>query len=567
MAGPSVTIGQYTTAGRKDRNDDSFGVIVPDGPHRTSKGIAAAIADGMSSSAGAKEASETCVRSFLDDYYGTHESWAVRTSVSRVLTAANRWLYAQGQSRHGDDGGMVTTFTGAIIKAGIAHVFHVGDSRLALCHGGEFEVLTRPHRVKMARGQDYLTRAFGMTADLAVDAREVPLSAGDRLIFSTDGVHDYLSDTAILRLLHTHDDLNIAARAIVDAAFDAGSIDNLTCQIVRIDDPGRDTQASYQTRLAALPFPQELSVGQSFEGYRILRELHVSARSQVYLAQDLASGRRLVIKTPSINFEDDSDHIRMFVREEWVGQQVQNAHLLANLAPPRPRRSLYTLSEYVEGKTLAEWMVENPRPHLETVREIIGMLIRGLRALHRREILHQDLKPGNIIIDAKGQVKIIDYGSVRIAGLMDLGTRLPALLGTRDYIAPEYHTREPINEQSDLYSLGVIAYEMLTGKLPYGHGFGTVKDVRQRRYVSASMLNPDVPAWVDAALEKAVAKSQAERYDALSAFEHDLAQPNPEFATLRAKPLIAQMGAMNWRVAFALSVLVNAALLVLLFSR
>ena len=569
MTRPAVSIGQYAIAGRKARNDDSFGVVVPDGAQALTKGITMAIADGMSSSPGAKEASETCIRSFLDDYYCTHESWAVKTCVGRVLTAANRWLYSQGQALYADEGGMVTTFTGAVVKAGLAYVFHVGDSRLVLIHGGECEALTKSHRMTMTRGQDYLTRAVGMAPDLAVDFRQVPLADGDILVFTTDGVHDFLSDNAMMGLLGAHDDLGAAAKAIVEAAYNAGSDDNLTCQIVRVDRAGSADQAALHIRLAALPFPPELSPGMVFEGYRILREIHASKRSQVYLAEDVESSLRLVIKTPSVNYEDDHNYIRMFVREEWVGQLVSSPHVLRVLEPARPRRSLYTLSEYVEGVTLDRWMADNPRPSLETVRALITMLVKGLRALHRREILHQDLKPGNIIIDSAGVLKIIDYGSVRIAGLEELSKPedLPKLVGTRDYIAPEYHTGEPITPQADLYSLGVIAYEMLTGKLPYGAGFATAREVRQKTYIPATTHNPDIPAWVDAALEKAVAKSLTKRFDALSAFEYDLAHPNPDFLTRKRKPLLGSETRENWRIAFAISVLLNAILAALLLMR
>jgi serine/threonine protein kinase len=166
-------------------------------------------------------------------------------------------------------------------------------------------------------------------------------------------------------------------------------------------------------------------------------------------------------------------------------------------------------------------------------------------------------------------LKIIDYGSVRIAGLEELSKPedLPKLVGTRDYIAPEYHTGEPITPQADLYSLGVIAYEMLTGKLPYGAGFATAREVRQKTYIPATTHNPDIPAWVDAALEKAVAKSLTKRFDALSAFEYDLAHPNPDFLTRKRKPLLGSETRENWRIALAISVLLNAILAALLLMR
>ena len=142
---PRITIGQHSAAGVKAGNDDSYGVVVPAGALLAAKGLAMAIADGVSASAGAKQASETCIKSFLEDYFATPESWAVKKSVGVVLKAVNVWLYGQGL-RMADGGGLATTFSGLVLKAGVAHVFHAGDSRIGLLRQGRLEPLTRDHR-------------------------------------------------------------------------------------------------------------------------------------------------------------------------------------------------------------------------------------------------------------------------------------------------------------------------------------------------------------------------------------------------------------------------------------
>ncbi len=540
---------------------------MPEKPFLAMKGVAMAVADGMSSSEAAKEASETCVRSFLEDYYATHASWTVKTSVERVLSAANRWMHSQSEALSASGRGMVSTFSGAVLKSAMVHVFHAGDSRIYLLRESRIERLTKDHRVRVSPSQEYLSRAFGIERDLAVDYRKQPAESGDILVFTTDGVHDYVSDGQIAKIiLSMPDDLNAAAEGVVSAAFANGSPDNLTCQIVRIDNPGATDQEALSQRLAVLPFPPELAPGSLFEGYKILRDLHLSKRTQVYLARDLASGEIVVLKTPSVNFEDDAAYIEMFTREEWVGRLVSSPHVLKVVHTDRLRRSLYYVTEYFEGQTLRQWMLDHPRCDLETMRNIVEQIAGGLRVFHRKEILHRDLKPENILIDSSGTCKIIDFGSAWIAGIEEISGQSPpgGFAGTVGYTAPEYHRGERPGTRSDIYSLGVIAYELLTGRLPYGRGFTNQQDVNRLEYIPVRRFRSDVPAWVDAALAKAVAKNLLHRTEVLSALVEDLRKPNPAQITEGFVPLLNRDQVKVWRSIAVLLALLNIVLLYLL---
>ena len=563
--GPRIEVGQHSAAGVKSRNDDSYGVAIPAGAELVSRGIAMAIADGMSSSEGGKIASETCVKNFLEDYYATPDSWAVKKSGAVVLKAINNWLNGQGQHLHGSEQGMVTTFSGLVLKAGAAHVFHAGDTRITLVRGAEVEPLTRDHRVHAGRREGYLTRAFGINPDLEIDYRVEPVAAGDVLVFTTDGVHELVTPAQIANVIRqSFDGLDRAARTITDLALKRGSTDNVTCQIVRVLDPGLPDAESHLKSLTKLPFPPELAPGMAFEGLGIVRELHTSKRTQVYLAERLDTKEALVLKTPSVNFEDDPVYIEMFSREEWVGRLVQSPNVLRVISPSSPRRSLYYLTEYFEAQTLRQWMHDNPCPELSAVRAIVEQIANGLRAFHRKDILHQDLKPENVMIDRHGLVKIIDFGSSRAASQEEAASAgdEPALVGTLDYTAPEYIQGERGTNRSDIYSLGVVAYEMLTGRLPYGKGFASARDVARRAYVPARTLCADVPIWMDAALAKAVAKRPSERTEALSALVEDLKRPNPSLDYDRAKPLLARDPLLLWR---GLSAALSFVIVVLLY--
>ena len=566
-----VSVGQYTTAGRKPTNEDCFGVGIPELSLIDMKGIAMVIADGMTASEGARVASEMCVRTMMDDYFATHSSWTVKTSVGRVLTATNRWLYNQGISQFQAEHSMVATFSGLVLKAGVGYLFHVGDSQIAIVRGAQLEILTRCHRVHLRRGHEALNRGVGMAPELAVDYREVNFSDGDVLVFTTDGVHDHLSGKVIAdTVAASADDLNRAAQTICEAALNAGSDDNLSCQIVRIDAVGKRTSNAIAETLRVLPFPPDLLPGQIFEGWRILRELYSSSRSQVYLAEEMVAGRRVAIKTPSLNHVDDQDYIRQFVREEWVGQLIDSPHVIQVIPSTQPRRFLYTLMEHVDGKTLSQWMTENPKPSVEAVRNIIQQMVRALRALHRNEILHQDIKPDNVMIRSDGFIKIIDFGSVRIAGLEELkgASPSPQLMGTREYIAPEYLRGETPTARSDLYSIGVLTYQLLTGKHPYSGGFSSVKELGSARYIPAAHYNPEVPAFVDFAIERAVQLSPLKRQEELDVFMVELIKPGDNFVLRkrRNEPLIQSHPRAVYALVLMASLALNAVLAYLLFA-
>jgi serine/threonine protein kinase len=219
------------------------------------------------------------------------------------------------------------------------------------------------------------------------------------------------------------------------------------------------------------------------------------------------------------------------------------------LQPGGSRRFLYYVTEYFEGQTLRQWMLDNPRPDLERVRAIIDQIAKGLRAFHRKDIIHQDLKPENIMIDRNGLVKIIDFGSSRAASQPEATSaiELPGLVGTIDYTAPEYHLGEPGTNVSDIFSLGVIAYEMLTGKLPYGKGFNSARDVSRASYVPSNSVRDDIPIWIDAALARAVHMKPSARTDALSALVEDMRRPNPALGYDRPRPLIERDPVGFWR--------------------
>ncbi len=564
MSAGIISIGQYSSRGVKEENQDSYGVLMPDEPALSYKGIVAVVADGVSGCDGGKIASESCVKSLMSDYYCTADSWTVKTSVSKVLLATNRWLHGQGLSRRDMQRGLATTMSALVIKSATAHMFHIGDTRIYHLRGGLFECLTQDHRVWVSADKNYLTRALGIDLKLDIDYMNFLVEPGDLFVFATDGVHEFVPD-AVLRdlVLRSAENLDEGARAIAELALRNGSQDNVSCQILRINQlPGADEQEVYR-KLTELPIPPSLSPGMKMDGYRVVREIHASKRTQVYLAVDEESGAQVVLKTPSVNYEDDPLYLDLFLHEEWIGKRVQNQHLLAVVNQNRPKQFLYSVSEYVEGQTLRSWMHDNAAADLNDIRDIVGQIARGLHALHKMEMIHQDLKPENIMIDRQGTAKIIDFGSVKVAGIEEVATPVKrlSLMGTKNYTAPEYLLGYPCSSRSDIFSLAVIVYEMITGHLPFGDGYSE-RTINKLHYVAARNYRADLPVWMDKALEKALRKNPQRRYGELSEFVHDLGNPNSELMVHVSEPLLVRNPIGFWRGVAIAAVVLNILLLV-----
>lgn len=495
------------------------------------------------------------MKSFLTDYYCTSDAWSVKTSARRVLEATNSWLYGQTRARvggEGKDGGYVTTFSALVIKGRVAHLLHVGDGVIGRFRQGMFEPLTEPHRVVLSPAEIYLGRALGAGADVEIDYRAITIAEGDIFVLATDGAADHTPWRALKAWSDTDaEDLDLAAARLVDAAKSNGSQDNLTLQLIRIDQLP-DTDASDMIRAAQeFPPPPPLDDMAEIDGLRILRKLHANSRSHVYLVFDPATGRRLVLKAPAAELCADPVLLRRFMMEEWVARRVSSPHIVQAAELGRARKYLYVLLEFVDGQSLRQMMNDQPDMSLETVRTLLEQIVAGVRALHRKEIAHGDLRPENIVIDETGRAYLIDFGSAYVAGIADSAIALPpAALGALQYAAPELLLGEPVSRASDQFAIGVIAYELLTRRLPFGAAGAQLRSAKNHRalsYQTATRNGQPLPAWINGALRKATAPLERGRYEALSEFLADLRAPNPEFLRERTAPLIEQNPLRFWQ--------------------
>jgi serine/threonine protein phosphatase PrpC len=569
-----LSIGQYSSAGCKPINQDFHGFASPSVHQANMKGVAIALADGISSSDVSQIASETAIKSFLDDYYCTPEAWSVKASTHRVLKSINSWLVAQTQNspyRYNKDRGYVCTFSGIIFKSSTAHIFHCGDSRVFRLAQNSLEQLTTDHRRIVDSHTSYLTHALGIQETLDLDYLSASVAQGDVFILATDGVYEFLTSRDIAQIVNRSieaydtriinndrketenvvtEALNDTAKHIIEAAFAAGSNDNLSIQIVRIISlPESQTHELHQ-QATMLPAAPTLSPRKEFDGYLILREIYISSRSHVYLAKDLETGKQVVLKTPSTELRDDKAYLEQFLMEDWIAKRLNSAHIMKAYQASREQHYLYTVSEFIEGKTLAQWMNDTPKPSLEKVRLTVAQIAKGLQAFHRQEMIHQDLRPNNIMVDEQGVAKIIDFGATSVAGIDEIKGAKNTILGTAQFTAPEYFLGLGGTAQSDIFSLGVITYKMLSGKLPYGNQVSrirTQRDLSKLKYKSLRDENQAIPAWVDEAIKTATHPIPHKRYLEISEFVYDLSKPSTKYLSKAKPPLIEREPVKFWQ--------------------
>lgn len=531
----SVEIGQCTTKGVKEQNEDHVGSFVPTASIQLeNKGIALAVADGVSSAEAGREASQTAVNNFIEDYFQTPDTWSVSHSGQKILTAINLKLYRKSHAFTNEEKGFLCTFSGMIIKSRIAHVFHAGDSRIYQLVDNQLKQITHDHIAMLGQGRSILARAVGMDSQLNIDYSKFEIKKGDVYLLTSDGVHDFVEQEQLVEVLKSDLNEQQKSEAIVTKAKENKSDDNISCLVLSIKSLPNQSLNDFNTQLTRLPFPPDLSPGMSIDGFKIIKEIFASSRSQLYLVEVEATGELVVMKTPSINFEGDTSYIDRFIQEEWIGRRIDTPYVVKTLMQNHQRNFLYYIMEYVKGETLEVWMKKNPFPSPKVAIKIVEQVAKGLEAFHNQETIHQDLKPGNVMIDENGDAKIVDFGSVYVAGIAEIFRPIKheGALGTATYSDPHYLLGTNSGVQGDLYALATITYELFTGELPFGKAIEecqSAMDYDRLRYRSANQFNPIIPLWFDRTLERGLAFELEERYSTLEEFLNDLHNPNPDY--------------------------------------
>jgi beta-lactam-binding protein with PASTA domain/predicted Ser/Thr protein kinase len=246
--------------------------------------------------------------------------------------------------------------------------------------------------------------------------------------------------------------------------------------------------------------------------YRVLKRIGSGGMAEVYCAEDQQLGRRVALKLLHRRFADDEQFVERFRREASSAAGLSHPNIVGIFDRGEWDGTYYIAMEFVEGRTLKDIVRERGAAPPEAAADITLQILRAARFAHKRGIVHRDIKPHNVLIDNEGRVRVTDFGIAR-AGVSDM-TETGSVMGTAQYLSPEQAQGKPVDARSDLYSTGIVLYELLTGRVPFDAESPVSVALMQvsEPPVPPMEVNPEVPPALDAVTLRAMEKDPGRRY-------------------------------------------------------
>jgi serine/threonine-protein kinase len=566
-----LTYAERTHAGARPHNEDFIQFWQSESEQEKDvRGAIALLADGVGGHGDGEVASHLAVTTALDYFRKADPALSTNQLLWRLFNGANLAVYDGGMHDGGTPTRMATTLTVSVFRHNEVAVGHVGDSRAYLVRQGEIRQLTSDHtmvamQVKMnliskeeAASSDLrtmLTRSIGENPTVRVDYSRETLRDHDTVIQCSDGLHACLTEHELRDCVNRMSP-EAACEHLVRLAEKRGSQDNISVQIVRVEQVSRvgyyRGELAYSAAPAAPQITHELQPGSLLdERFQITDVISRSAMSSVFKAMDMKTGRAVALKVPLPGLEGDPAAFSRFEREEEIGRTLDHPRILNIVAiDPAEKSRPYIVMELLEGQTLERLMHQiRPLPENDAL-AIVSQVLEGLEYLHSQGVVHRDLKPQNIMLCNDGSLRIMDFGIAKAAAArrMTFGGFSPTM-GTPDYMAPEQVKGQRGDERTDIYSLGAILYEMLTGRVPFeGQNAYTIMNARLLGDpVAPRVHNPSIRPQVEEIVLHAMSREPADRYPSAAAMRTEVDAPEVVDVTGRADRLQAPRRSRNAR--------------------
>ena len=553
-----VYAGRTSPGPVRANNEDCLDYWQPDLPEgwRT-RGAVAILADGVGGHGNGEIASRLACDRARQAFVEAKPGTTPNQLLWQMFNAANLAVYDAGMHNRAE-GRMLTTLTISVFRNNEVMIGHVGDCRVYLIQQGRIRRITSDHSyagVQLKLGivtveeaassqlRSVLTRTIGQDPVIRLDYHTAVVNRGDKLVQCTDGLWCFLTEQEIYDIVCKNPPEEACAR-MIELAEKRGGDDNLTAQVIQIESVER---LSYYR---GLPIYQKVDgnqmgtepeVGQLLDGrFQITDLISRSGMASIYKAIDVKDNRTVALKVPFMQYESDPGFYSRFKREQEIGVALNHPYIL-RVEPDEGNRSRpYLVMELLEGQTLGHLMRSvRPLPVNDALK-IASRICEALHYMHEHDVVHRDLKPENIMICNDGSIRIMDFGIAKYEGQRRLtfGGFTPTM-GTPDYMAPEQVRGKRGDRRTDIYSLGAILYEMVTGSVPFeGATPFVIMNARLTGDpVAPRQKNPQITPQVEEIILRAMARNPQERYQTALEMKHDLDHPDQVHVTGRAERL------------------------------
>ncbi len=557
-----LTFAEFSSTGPvRHHNEDSTGFWQPENEEdRLIRGAIAAVADGVGGLSSGEIASRMAIDIAIERFKAAAPGEKPNDILENIFREANLDIYNFGVES--EQRRMGTTLSVCIFRNKEANIGHVGDCRVYLIRNRQIKKLTTDHtyvemqlKLGLISQQDaadselrsVLTRSMGQNPIVQMDFSKTTLQARDSIVICSDGLHTCLMEYEICDTV-TRLSPEDACRSLIETAENRGAEDNISVQIIRVDEVKQTGFYQGLSRFypgtksndAAPAVTTDVEPGHILDSrFRVDEVIHRSAMSTVFKTTDLSNGETVALKVPLMNVEADPAFYSRFEREEEIGKALDHPGIL-KIIPVDQKSRPYIVMEYVKGQTLDRLLQTVGILPIPDTLKIASRICDALEYMHAHGVIHRDLKPSNIMLCDDGTLRIMDFGIAKTEAMrrITFGGFSPTM-GTPDYMAPEQIKGKRGDQRTDIYSLGTILYEMLTGQVPFqGPNVYAVMNARLVGDPPAPRsINAEIPPQVEEIVLHAMERDPFKRYASAASMKVELDDPSKVQLTERHRRL------------------------------
>ncbi len=500
------TSGLTLAKGTQLKGDDFFEVKVMENI------TVAVVCDGVGSALQGAQAARHTTNFLINSLKNRPKSWTMEKSIKHFIENINRVLYLESMAEY-DREELVTTLALVVIEGDRLYGANVGDSRIYLHRNidGDEQLtrLSEDHSMDEEGMENVLMAAMGLEESVSPYYFENNLLSGDKILLCSDGLYNELAEEEL------SSSMKMGASFLVKKAsklYDDNLPDDTTAIVLEIN----EVDPRLRLKQSDLIIHESYKVGEVIDGYILLKPLIQNERT--WLCEK--RGFKYVMKFVPYEAMNDEIMLDLFVKEVWMAKRLK-AGFFPKAVIPKNRTHRYYIMSFIEGQTLKEYSAKKSLS-VDLSVELACFLLKMSHFLMKYDLVHGDIKPENIILtERKGKLvfKMVDFGSITEA--YSNVTRA----GTPSYLAPERFKQAPVNEQTEIYAIGVTLYEVLTQKFPFGEIEPFQNPSFEKSIKAPSKLNPKIPAWLESIILRALDTDTDKRYSNYSEMQYEVSNP------------------------------------------